>query len=246
MKDNFLLKKSQQEVFETLTDEEAGKLIKGIFKYMRTGDSELTGMMKAIFIPIKNDIDKNEETYQKRCEINKQNGSLGGAPKGNQNAKKNKTTENNPKTTENKEKQHDSNHISYITNHNSYIINHKSNNHIDIIKQIIDYLNNKTNSNFKYTSKTTQNKIIARLNEGYSLDDFIVVIDKKCVDWLNDSKMNCYLRPETLFGTKFESYLNQRTIKNKRTLKDISMAEIDRAIELERGGKTEYDEDGIF
>ena len=111
MKDNFLLKKSQQEVFETLTDEEAGKLIKGIFKYMRTGDSELTGMMKAIFIPIKNDIDKNEESYQKRCEINKQNGSLGGAPKGNQNAKKNKTTENNPKTTENKEKQHDSNHI---------------------------------------------------------------------------------------------------------------------------------------
>lgn len=246
MKDNFLLKKSQQEVFETLTDEEAGKLIKGIFKYMRTGDSELTGMMKAIFIPIKNDIDKNEESYQKRCEINKQNGSLGGAPKGNQNAKKNKTTENNPKTTENKEKQHDSNHISYITNHNSYIINHKSNNHIDIIKQIIDYLNNKTNCNFKYTSKTTQNKIIARLNEGYSLDDFIVVIDNKCLDWLNDSKMNCYLRPETLFGTKFESYLNQRTIKNKRTLKDISMAEIDRAIELERGGKTEYDEDGIF
>lgn len=221
MKDNFLLKKSQQEVFDTLTDEEAGKLIKGIFKYMRTGDSELTGMMKAIFIPIKNDIDKNEESYQKRCEINKQNGSLGGAPKGNQNAKKNKTTENNPKTTENKEKQHDSNHISYITNHNSYIINHKSNNHIDIIKQIIDYLNNKTNSNFKYTSKTTQNKIIARLNEGYSLDDFIVVIDKKCVDWLNDSKMSVYLRPETLFGTKFESYLNQKA--RQITTSDISI-----------------------
>ncbi len=212
MKDNFLLKKSQQEVFETLTDEEAGKLIKGIFKYMRTGDSELTGMMKAIFIPIKNDIDKNEETYQKRCEINKQNGSLGGAPKGNQNAKKNKTTENNPKTTENKQKQHDNNHISYITNHNSYIINHKSNNHIDIIKQIIDYLNNKTNSNFKYTSKTTQNKIIARLNEGYVLDDFIVVIDKKFIEW-NNTEFEQYLCPETLFGPKFEKYLNQKSTK---------------------------------
>lgn len=221
MKDNFLLKKSQQEVFDTLSDEQAGQLIKGIFKYMKTGNSELTGIMKAVFIPIKNDIDKNEESYQKRCEINKQNGSLGGAPKGNQNARKKKTTENNPKTTENKEKQHDSNHISYITNHNSYIINHKSNNHIDIIKQIIDYLNSKTNSNFKYTSKTTQNKIIARLNEGYSLDDFIVVIDNKCLDWLNDSKMSVYLRPETLFGTKFESYLNQKA--KQITTSDINI-----------------------
>ena len=246
MKDNFLLKKSQQEVFDTLTDEEAGKLIKGIFKYMRTGNSELTGMMKAIFIPIKNDIDKNEESYQKRCEKNRENIKKRWEKDSEEIQEDTNVYERIPVEYESIPNDTDNNHISYITNHNSYIINHKSNNHIDIIKQIIDYLNSKTNSNFKYTSKTTQNKIIARLNEGYSLDDFIVVIDNKCLDWLNDSKMNCYLRPETLFGTKFESYLNQRTIKNKRTLKDISMAEIDRAIELERGGKTEYDEDGIF
>lgn len=209
MKDNFLLKKSQQEVFDTLTDEEAGKLIKGIFNYMKTGDSGLTGMMKAIFIPIKNDIDENENKYQKRCEINRKNGCLGGAPKGNQNAKKTKTTENNQKTTEIKQKQHDNNHISYITNHISY-------NHIDIIKDIIDYLNNKTNSKYKYNTKNTKDKIIARLNEGYVLDDFIAVINNKCDDWINDSKMCQYLRPETLFGNKFESYLNQ---KNKKTLK---------------------------
>ena len=72
-KKNFLLEKEQQEVFETLTDEEAGILIKGIFKYLDTNDSGLTGMLKAIFIPIKNDIDKNEEKYQKKCEILKQN-----------------------------------------------------------------------------------------------------------------------------------------------------------------------------
>lgn len=84
----------------------------------------------------------------------------------------------------------------------------------EIYKEIIEYLNNKTKSNFKYTSKATQSKINARLNEGYSLNDFIVVIDKKCLDWLNDSKMNVYLRPETLFGTKFESYLNQKSTKN--------------------------------
>lgn len=115
----------------------------------------------------------------------------------------------------------------------------------EIYKEIIDYLNNRTKSNYKYTSKATQVKINARLNEGYSLNDFIVVIDKKCDEWLN-TDFEQYLCPETLFGTKFEKYLNQKVIKTKRTLKDISMAEIDMAIELERGGKEKYDEDGIF
>ena len=67
MKDNFLLKKSQQVIFEELSDEDAGKLVKGIFKYVNTGNSELDGYLKIIFIPIKEDIDKNEENYRKRC-----------------------------------------------------------------------------------------------------------------------------------------------------------------------------------
>ena len=88
MKDNFLLKKAQQEIFNNLSNEDAGLLIKGIFEYINTGDSKLDGYLKVIFIPIKNDIDKNEENYQKRCETNKLIGSKGGAPKGNTNAKK--------------------------------------------------------------------------------------------------------------------------------------------------------------
>ena len=212
MKDNFLLKKSQQEVFDTLTDEEAGQLIKGIFKYMRTGDSELAGMMKAIFIPIKNDIDKNEESYQKRCEKNRENIKKRWEKDNEEIQKDTNVYERIPEKYESIRNDTDNNHISYITNHNSYIINHKSNNHIDIIKQIIDYLNNKTKSKFKYTSKATQNKIIARLNEGYSLDDFIVVIDKKCDEWIS-TEFEQYLCPETLFGTKFEKYLNQKSVK---------------------------------
>lgn len=119
MKDNFLLKKSQQEVFRELSDIDAGKLIKGIFNYVNSGDSELDGYLKIVFIPIKDYIDKNEESYRKRCEINKLNGSKGGAPKGNNNAKK----EKQPKTTERLQKQpktsknNMNNHISYITNH---------------------------------------------------------------------------------------------------------------------------------
>lgn len=79
-------------------------------------------------------------------------------------------------------------------------------------KEIIDYLNEKTGSQFRNTTKKTQTLIKARFAEGFNLDDFKKVIDTKATEWLNDSKMNMYLRPKTLFGTNFESYLNQKLI----------------------------------
>lgn len=78
------------------------------------------------------------------------------------------------------------------------------------IKEIVDYLNQKAKSNFKATTKATQTKIRARLAEGFNVDDFKKVIDIKTAEWLDDANMSQYLRPETLFGTKFESYLNQK------------------------------------
>lgn len=80
----------------------------------------------------------------------------------------------------------------------------------DTCKTIIDYLNFKTKKNYKYTPNNLS-KIKARLKENFTIDDFKEVIDKKCMDWLNDKDMNKYLRPETLFGNKFESYLQQDT-----------------------------------
>jgi uncharacterized phage protein (TIGR02220 family) len=74
---------------------------------------------------------------------------------------------------------------------------------------VIDYLNNKANKNFRPTTKKTQSLINARIKEGFSLDDFKRVIDIKCSQWLG-TEMEKYLRPETLFGTKFESYLNEK------------------------------------
>lgn len=77
-----------------------------------------------------------------------------------------------------------------------------------IYKDIVEYLNLKTNKNFKYTTKSTREHIHARLEEGFTLEDFKAVIDNKSSEWNDDSRMNEYLRPSTLFGTKFESYLN--------------------------------------
>lgn len=76
--------------------------------------------------------------------------------------------------------------------------------------EIVKHLNDKTDSKYKHTSKKTKDLIKARWNEGYTLEDFKSVIDKKSSEWLYDSKMIKFLRPETLFGNKFESYLNQK------------------------------------
>ena len=92
-------------------------------------------------------------------------------------------------------------------------------------KEIIDYLNEKTGSQFRNTTKKTQTLIKARFAEGFNLDDFKKVIDTKATEWLSDSKMSKFLRPETLFGTKFESYLNQKLV-NDRTEYDAN-AKID-------------------
>src|SRR5699024_515814 len=78
-------------------------------------------------------------------------------------------------------------------------------------KEIIEYLNEKTGRQYKHAAKLNQRVIKARFNEGYTLEDFKTVIDKKSVEWKDDVKMKEYLRPETLFGPKFDRYLNEET-----------------------------------
>lgn len=77
-------------------------------------------------------------------------------------------------------------------------------------KEIVAYLNDKTNKNYKHTTGKTRRFIEARWNEDFRLDDFKKVIDIKTSEWLGTSQEK-YLRPETIFGTKFEGYLNQET-----------------------------------
>lgn len=82
-------------------------------------------------------------------------------------------------------------------------------------KEIIEYLNEKTGRHYKHTAKANQRVIKARMNEGYTLEDFKTVIDKKYDEWNNDTKMKKFLRPETLFSTNFDRYLNEETESNK-------------------------------
>lgn len=97
----------------------------------------------------------------------------------------------------------------------------------DETKEVINYLNQKSGRRYRTNNKVTQRYINTRLKEGYTVDDFKCVIDTKCAEW-SGTDMDKYLRPETLFGSKFESYLNQPTKASAST---------------ERSGKWDYRKD---
>lgn len=79
----------------------------------------------------------------------------------------------------------------------------------DDIKDIVEYLNNKIGAHYKPNGKKIKELIRARMNEGYTVEDFKTVIEKKFKSWGNDPKMSLYLRPSTLFSTRFAEYLNE-------------------------------------
>lgn len=87
----------------------------------------------------------------------------------------------------------------------------------DIYINIVEYLNQKAGTHYKYSTKKTKTCIHARLQEGFTIDDFKSVIDKKCTEWIG-TEWEKFLRPETLFGTKFESYLNAKVSKKAESV----------------------------
>lgn len=90
----------------------------------------------------------------------------------------------------------------------------KSNN-IDIVSEVILYLNQVSGTRFTAGSQATQKHINARLKEGYTLEDFKQVINTKTSEW-QGTEFAKFLRPVTLFGTKFENYINQQPPRSRK------------------------------
>lgn len=89
-------------------------------------------------------------------------------------------------------------------------LNTTSNTTLDIpYVEIINYLNDVSDKNYRSSTKKTKDLIKARFNEGFTVEDFKKVIDIKTAEWKDSEKWSKYLQPTTLFGTKFEGYLNQ-------------------------------------
>lgn len=110
--------------------------------------------------------------------------------------------------------------------------------HDDVDKshiEIIEYLNIKTGSKFKATTKPYIQAIRSRLKEGYTVDDFKTVIDKKCREW-KGTKLEKYLTPKTLFApSHFDTYLNSNEMA-AMTDTEKKVAELNALIDaVERG-----------
>lgn len=133
------------------------------------------------------------------------------------------------------ERKNKTNNLELITYNSKDKIIINNDNNIDVVEELIKYLNIKTNANFRVINE--YRTLINELLKKYSPEDLRSVIDKKCAEWLNNPKMCVSLKPTVLFGKNFERYLAEDVVIPKRSLKDISYAEIDAAIEAERRSK---------
>ena len=145
------------------------------------------------------------------AEISRQNGKKGGRPKKGNPEKTQRVSAGNPAATQ---KKADYKTIRLIEKEVSKDTSKKNDPAVETAaEEIVAYLNARIGTRYKPKSKGTLKHVSARLREGYTVDDFKTVIDKKCADWRNDPRMAPYLRPETLFGPKFEGYLNEIEIR---------------------------------
>ncbi len=95
-----------------------------------------------------------------------------------------------------------------------------------MVSQVIALLNQESGKAFKASAQETQRLVRARCKEGYGYDDFAQVIRCKCSQWKGSAEMGRYLRPQTLFGGKFDSYLQEAKSSPKQDAQ-ITLAHID-------------------
>lgn len=229
----FTIYKEYYELITLLTEREQQELLLAITKFMFEDiEPTLNDKQTKIFNNLRRPLEKSKK--RSKC---------GSITKSNENQEENEieTKENqkeikiksNKNQKENENKIHQD--VNVIVNVNDNVDVNVKKISLEEIKGIVEYLNIKSNSHYKYSTDKTQTLIKARIKDGFTLDDFKIVIDKKCEEWLG-TDFEKFLRPETLFSNKFEGYLNQKITAKKKTLKDISMSDIDRAIEIERKG----------
>lgn len=229
----FTIYKEYYELITLLTEREQQELLLAITKFMfEDVEPTLNDKQTKIFNNLRRPLEKSKK--RSKC---------GSITKSNENQEENETkTKENQKETKTKSNENQKENESKTHQDVNVIVNVNDNVDVNVnkitlaeIKGIIEYLNIKSNSHYKYSTDKTQTLIKARIKDGFTLDDFKIVIDKKCEEWLG-TDFEKFLRPETLFSNKFEGYLNQKITAKKKTLKDISMSDIDRAIEIERKG----------
>lgn len=186
-------------VIDELSDNQVADLFRGMVDYfVDAREPKFTGILKFVFIPIKQQMDRDADKYEKKCEKMRSNANKrwnnANASKSNQKDANDANTKTDTDTNTKTEKETNTNTMSAETDVSSLSLS------------LISYLNQKTGS--RYTPDMAVNQVWDLLQQGYTEADMKRVIDRKYAEWWNDEKMRDYLRPSTLFGSKFSEYLN--------------------------------------
>lgn len=204
MREYFCAFHSMTSAMRKLSDAEVGRLFRGLLHYSETGEqpTNLQGREELLFDVFSQQIDRERERYNDICARNKANRIANDKTTrddssplvttrhhSSQEKEKDKDEEKEKRKDEEKDKRNDN------------------------ISRVFGLLNERTGKHFRAVGQSRAH-VNARFAEGYTLEDFETVIDKKCAEWLG-TDMERYLRPETLFGSKFDGYLNE-PIKRQR------------------------------
>ena len=203
-KDNILINLDDYQAVRNFSNEDAGKLFHTICRYSLGEEiGDLEDKIQVAFNFFKNRLDKNRKNWEKTRNERIKSGRKGGlAKQANANfAKQNKQTVANVAVSDNVN----------VCDSVSVNDNKKKASPSDEIMTILKDLNNriKSKKGFSPLAQCNQNLIKARMSEGFTVENFITVNEKKVKQWLHDPEMSKYLRPATLYGNKFDGYLNE-------------------------------------
>lgn len=240
MRDSFVLYTEYMAQIELLNMEQRGELLTAIMNHaLGRASPELDAVTSMAFSFIRSRMDRDGERYEKTVEARKEAGKMGGRPKANGFSEKQTKAK---KANVFSEKQTKAKKPVYAPDNDSDPDNDNDKNNMSPptsggrpayqYAEIVDYLNQKAGTRYKHSAEDTRKHIRARVNDGYTLDDFKAVIDHKVTEW-KGTEWEKFLRPSTLFGSKFESYLNQREEQKqakKTAFSNFAEREYDKAL----------------
>ena len=212
-KGSFVVYTDIKEIIDDLDDKQVADLFRAMLDYQVTGKvPKLTGSLKYIFIPIRQQMDRDREKWDKTRASRSESGRKGGLKSAESRAKQNEANQANASFGSSGEA-NEANQAVTVTGTvtvNGDVTGTVSDSLPDaglLSFDLIQYLNEKTGSDYK-ADKTNAVRIQTLLDSGYSPAELRSVIDKKCAEWMTDPKMRPYLRPSTLWGAKFPEYVS--------------------------------------
>ena len=248
-KNSFVVYTDIKETLDDLSDSEVAALFRGMVDYQVTGeDPKFSGTLKYIFIPIRQQMDRNNTKWERKKAVRAEAGRQGGIRSGEVRRAKAEAEANEANASQSK--QNEANEANEAVTVNGTVnVNVNGNGTVTVSdeadaeslsRSLISYLNEKSGGKYKPTEELTD-RIGELLEAGYTEKDMRDVIDKKVAEWKDDSKMRGYLRPRTLFGDKFEEYVSapeSLEIENQRK-EEQRKQEITEKLQEERTTKAE-------